>query len=140
MGAMALPKPVDLALVPLFAMLGDDERELLARNLDELDFEPGQALIVEGKGNHTFFVVREGLVEVAVPGKAPMTLGAGSVFGEISMDRHVPATATVTTRTRVRAYVMSHAQFQALKANDQLMLRLRALMVERLLENRQPGR
>ena len=33
---------------------------------------------------------------------------------------------------------MSDAQFQAVKANEGLLLRLRAIMVERLLANRSP--
>ncbi len=134
---MALPRSVDLDLVPLFSLLTDREREILARNLDEMAFGAGEVLVVEGRANHTFFVLRKGTVEVAVPGKPPVILGPGDVFGEISMDRHVPATATVTTRTPVQAYVMSHAQFQALKGNEPLLLRLRTVMVERLLADRQ---
>ncbi len=135
---MARSPAKDLDAVPLFSELTARERELLASHLDELEFPAGTALVVEGRANHTFFVIRKGLVEVAVPGKPPVTLGAGQVFGEISMDRRVPATATVTTRTPVQAYVMSDAQFQAIKANEPLLLRLRAVMVERLLANRQP--
>ncbi len=136
MVAMGRKPAKDLDSVPLFSELDEREREFLARHMDELDLEPGERLIVEGRANHTFFVIRKGLVEVAVPGKPPITLGAGHVFGEISMDRRVPATATVTTRTPVQAYVMSEAQFQAVKANEPLLLRLRAIMVERLLANR----
>lgn len=136
---MPLPRSEALELVPLFAMLDHREREILARNLDEMEFGPGEVLVTEGRGNHTFFVIRKGLVEVSVPGKAAVVLGAGNFFGEISMDRHVPATATVTTRTAVQAYVMSRAQFQAVEANAPLLLRLRTAMVERLLADR-PGR
>lgn len=133
---MSLPKATALESVPLFAALGDDERELLARNLDELEIGTGQKLVVEGQGNHTFFVVRSGLVEVSIPGKPAVALGAGSFFGEISMDRQVAATATVTTRTAVKAFVMSRAQFEVVKANERLLLKLRTVMVERLLADR----
>lgn len=128
--------PDRLGGIPLFSMLTRAERERLAPSFDEVVVPAGQQIISQGQANDTFFVVREGLVEVSVPGKATVVLGAGNVLGEISMDRRVPATATVTTRTEVHAYVMSHAQFRALQANDPLLLRLRALMVERLLANR----
>ena len=60
----------------------------------------------------------------------------GDFFGEISMlDRGV-ATATVTTLTDARLFVMSHAQFRdAIKGSDQLMLKVLKAMGERLRED-----
>lgn len=133
---MSTERTRDLQKIPLFAALGDQDREVLALNLDDLSFPAGHRLIHEGKANHTFFVLREGEVEVLVPGTSPRTLGPGEFFGEISMDQHVPATASVVARTPVRAFVMSHTQFRAVRGNEALLLRLRTAMVERLLANR----
>jgi CRP-like cAMP-binding protein len=127
----------DLKAVPLFATLSETDREFLASQLDPLDFGAGHILIKEGKGNHTFFVLQEGSAEVSVDGKPRRMLGPGDFFGEISMDQHVPATATVVAKTPVRTYVMSQTQFRAVKANEGLLLRLRAAMGERLLADRQ---
>ena len=126
----------DLKGVRIFAGLTDKDREILARNLDELDVPAGEKLITEGQGNHTFFVVREGQVEIRVGGEVKRVLGAGDFFGEISVDQHVPAIATVVAKTPVRLWVMSQTQFRAVKANEPLLLALRTAMVERLLQNR----
>ena len=133
---MATTASQDLLRIPLFASLGEKDREFLALNLDDVTFPAGEKLIHEGKANHTFFVVREGEVQVLVPEGEPRALGPGDFFGEISMDQHVAATATVVARTPVRAYVMSHTQFRAVKGNEALLLRLRTAIIERLLANR----
>lgn len=128
--------PTELSAVPLFATLPRADVAVIARHLDDMSFPSGQTLIAEGKSNHTFFVLKGGEVEVRVPGKPARRLSRGDFFGEISMDQHVPATASVVAATPVTAWVMSHTQFRAVKANDQLLLRLREAMVERLLQNR----
>jgi CRP-like cAMP-binding protein len=133
---MANPITKDLGTVPLFAELPAADREFLARNLDELSFPAGETLITEGNANHTFFVLRAGEVEVQVPGGPVRRLGPGEFFGEISMDQHVPAIASVVARTPVTAWVMSHTQFRAVKGNEAVLLRLRTAMVDRLLANR----
>jgi CRP-like cAMP-binding protein len=130
----------DLARVPLFATLGDKDRDFLATNLDPMDFPAGERLITEGRTNHTFFVLREGEVEVLVRDRPPRVLGPGDFFGEISIDQRVPATATVVAKTAVRAWVMSDSQFRAVRANEPLLLRLRTAMIERLLANRPAGK
>ena len=60
-------------------------------------------------------------------------INPGEFFGEISMLDRGAGTATVTTLTDGRLYVMSHAQFRdAIKANDGLMVKVLLAMGERL--------
>jgi hypothetical protein len=47
-----------------------------------------------------------------------------------------PATATVTRRTPVRAFVVSHAQFSAVKAHETVMQQLKAARSQRLRADR----
>jgi hypothetical protein len=47
-----------------------------------------------------------------------------------------PATATVVTRTPIRALVMSSAQFGAVKAQETVMLELHAARSQRLHADR----
>jgi CRP-like cAMP-binding protein len=49
-----------------------------------------------------------------------------------------PATATVVTRTPVRAYVMSHMQFLEVRVHQNVMLQLRWAMGDRLAADRKP--
>jgi len=113
------PKVRELQRVPLFDHCSRDELELLARNTDEVDLPAGRTLIVEGKTSDTFFVLLDGTVEVEVKGRERRRLKQGDVFGEIGMLDRGPATATVTTVTRIRAIVMSNAQFRAVTGSGE---------------------
>jgi CRP-like cAMP-binding protein len=93
-------------------------------------------LITEGVGNNVFFVILEGVVDVSVSGKYRRTLGPHDFFGEISMMELDLATATVASRTAVRAFVVNPAQFAAVKAHENVMLELKAARSQRLHADR----
>jgi CRP-like cAMP-binding protein len=133
---MASPRAEEIKRLPLFAGLGDQDRELLATSLDEMDAPAGAVLIREGAGNHAFFIIREGEAEVTVGGQRRRICSPGDFFGEISMQARVPATATVVTRTPVKLYVMSHAQFRVLGTGSPVVGRLTAAMEEHLRADR----
>ncbi len=120
---------------------GPTELQCLARNTDDLDLPANRILISQGKPSDTFFVLLEGQVEVAVAGQELIYCGPGDIFGEISMLDRGPATATVTTRSSVRALVMSHAQFQnAVQAQDSIAMKVIAVLAERLRHDARSGR
>ena len=134
--AVANPKLEAISRVPLFAHLSKREREFVAREGDEVSVPAGKTLTRQGRSGDTFYVLLDGEAEVKVDGKRRRVLKPGDFFGEISMlDRGV-ATATVTTLTDARLFVMSHAQFRdAIKSSDQLMLKVLKAMGERLRED-----
>jgi CRP-like cAMP-binding protein len=125
-----------LKAIPLFSGLARADLQFLAGQINEVSIPAGMVLITEGLGNHAFFVILEGLVDVSVGGKYRRTLGPHDFFGEISMMELDPATATVASRTPVRAFVVSHAQFSAVKAHETVMLELRAAISQRLHADR----
>ena len=125
-----------LKAIPLFSGLALADLQFLASQIDEVSIPAGTVLITEGAGNDGFFVILEGVVDVSVGGKHRRTLGLHDFFGEISMMELDPATATVASRTPVRAFVVSHAQFSAVKAHETVMLELRAAMSQRLHADR----
>lgn len=144
---MGNSKADTLARWPMWAQLSRRERENLATNLDDVNIRAGSTLIREGEMNDTFYIVQEGQVEVAIGGHPVKQLGPGDYFGEISMDQRVPATATVTAKTPLRVFVMSHRQFNAL-AGGPILHQLRSQMIQRVLADmaewrtlatRQPG-
>ncbi len=55
------------------------------------------------------------------------------------MDARMKATATVTTTSAVRAFVVSHAQFGALEGNQTVLLHLKEAIADRLEADRAPG-
>ena len=133
---MADPRIAALARIPLFARATKKELEFIAREMDEVDVPAGRVLTRQGKPGDTFYVIRDGEAEVQVDGKPRRILKAGDFFGEISMIDRGLATATVTTRSKARMFVMSHAQFRdAIKASDPLMVKVLMAMGERLRED-----
>jgi CRP-like cAMP-binding protein len=137
---MATARAKALQSVPLFAGLSSKEREFVASHLDEFSFPAGTTLITQGTSNHTFYLLREGEVDVTVSGEPRRTMGPGDFLGEISMDDRTWATATAVTRTPVNAYVMSHAQFRALTASGPVSARLQAARNDRLAADRMQPR
>src|SRR4029453_933794 len=124
---------------PLFSRLSDVDLQFLATKMDEIAFPPGTALITEGMGKHAFFLLADGEGDVFVGGTPRRILGPNDFFGEISMIVLNPATATVVTRTPVRAYVMSHLQFLEVRVNPTVMLHLKSAMGPRRSADRKPA-
>ena len=131
--AVTDPKLSALGRVPLFARCTRKELEFIAREGDEVNVPAGKTLIRQGRPGDTFYIQLEGTSEVKVDGKRRRVMNPGDFFGEISMIDRGAGTATVTTLTDGRLYVMSHAQFRdAIKANDALMVKVLLAMGERL--------
>ena len=93
-----MPTSVDnLQKIPLFSRLSDGDLQFLATKMDEIVVPAGTALITEGMGNHAFFLLADGEVDVLVGGTHRRTLGPNDFFGEISMLVLNPATALSST-------------------------------------------
>ena len=121
----------ELRKIPLFSRLSSVDLEFLAARMDEIEVPAGSVLITEGMGNHAFYLLAHGEVDVFVGGTHRRSLGPNDFFGEISMMVLEPATATVVTRTPVRAYVISHRQFLEMRAHESVMLQLKSAMGDR---------
>jgi uncharacterized membrane protein len=84
--------PTDAALlagVPFFQYLDDQEREVLARQLDDVCIPAGQIVFQVDEPGGTMFVIRKGSVEVFFKDDTGErivleTPGPGEVFGELS--------------------------------------------------------
>jgi CRP/FNR family transcriptional regulator, cyclic AMP receptor protein len=126
----------ELRTIPLFSRLSSADLQFLATKLGEIRVPAGTTLITEGMGNHAFFLLAHGEVDVFVGGTHRRTLGPNDFFGEISMMVLDPATATVVTRTPVRAYVMRHSQFLEVRVHETVMLHLKSAMGDRLAADR----
>jgi CRP-like cAMP-binding protein len=125
-----------LKRLPLFSDLSGKDREVIARDIDEVTFDQGATLITQGQSNDKFFVLADGEVDVTISGQHRQTQSAGSFFGEISMQRLVPATATVVARTPVRAFVMTQEQFGVLSKTPEVVSSLQAAIGHRLAHDR----
>jgi CRP-like cAMP-binding protein len=122
-----------LASIPLFADLAESERELAARWADEIDVEPGRALVTQGDSAYEFFVITEGTAEVERDGTKVAELGAGDFFGEIALLETERRNATVTASTAMRVIVMARDHFQQLtRSSPELAGKLAAAVRARL--------
>ena len=108
-----------LAEVPLFALLDDQERAVLAERL-EVETHPGAtALFNRGDPGDALYVVREGEVEIWVKNDTGErmvleTCKRGDFFGEISLLDEGPRTASALAKTAVELLVVDREDLEQL--------------------------
>jgi CRP-like cAMP-binding protein len=103
-----------LATVGLFSVLSKAELRQVLKASDQVDAEPGQVLVVEGRPGHEFFLILEGEAIVRRNGRKIATLGPGEYFGELSLLDHGPRSATVVAATEMRLLVLGQREFAGL--------------------------
>ncbi|HEX6261783.1 MAG TPA: cyclic nucleotide-binding domain-containing protein [Actinomycetota bacterium] len=104
--------------IPLFADLSQSERELVARQADEVEVEAGRHLIEEGEIGWEFFVIESGAVEVKVGDDPVATLGPGDFFGELALkDQTHRRTASVVTTEPSTLIVMTGQAFRTVEGD-----------------------
>jgi cAMP-dependent protein kinase regulator len=122
---------------PLFAPFNDEERKAMAKRFQFLELESGAVLIEEGKRAPGLFVLLSGEAEV-VRGKTEKlaTLGAGDVFGEMSLVTGRPAVGTVQTTKKSFALEMPAARFtETVMMNPQVLEYVSELADQRERQN-----
>lgn len=91
----------------------------LSKVADQMRFEshpPGTAIVRQGDPGDSFYLIREGKVEVEVEadGKKRVVaeLGSGDYFGEAALLTGEPRNATVRATTDLELYALDNEQFQ----------------------------
>jgi CRP/FNR family transcriptional regulator, cyclic AMP receptor protein len=97
-----------LAEVPLFALLDEQERALLAERVELIEFGEGKTIFNVGDPGDSMFIVTSGEVALSVKTKTGEELflehpTPGDFFGEISLLDEGPRTATARAKTAVKA-------------------------------------
>lgn len=108
-----------LAEVPLFALLDDQERALLAERVDVVKFARGSTIFNVGDPGDSMFILKSGAVELSVKTKTgePIVLErpeVGDFFGEISLLDEGPRTATARAVDDVDAIVVDRGDLDEL--------------------------
>ena len=108
-----------MSLSPLFSGLDAERRGALITRFQSRLAHPGEAIITEGEHAPGLFIMLDGRVQVSVQrGLQPQILThlrEGDVFGEISLVRGTPATATCTAVRRTMLMWLPSASFSELK-------------------------
>jgi CRP-like cAMP-binding protein len=116
-------EPRELRSVSLFVNLDDEELERVAGWFDETSFSEGCTLAGEG----------EGTAAVSSGGEELETLGPGDFFGEVAILGDGRRSATVTTTSPARLFVMFGTEFRQLQeAQPEVAAQLEAAMAERV--------
>src|SRR5262245_6488009 len=133
------PTAQQLKAVPLFASIGDRDREVLAAGLEVAQVARGTTILQEGQPNSTFYIVQDGELDVLVGGQRRTVLHPGHFFGEISLGRATTTTASVVARTDATLYVLDEAAFHTLGQNTDAVLRIKGAMTDREAADRMFG-
>jgi CRP/FNR family cyclic AMP-dependent transcriptional regulator len=107
-----MPTRADLlADIPLFALLDDQERSLLAERLDDVRFPAGTTLFTAGDPGESMFIVVSGEVDIFFRNNTGQRIGletavAGHFIGEISLLDGGSRSASAVATTDVEAIVV----------------------------------
>ena len=97
--------------IEIFKPLPPPVLESLAHALVPVRVESGREVFREGELGDRFYIVAEGEVEIVQNGKVVNLEGSGEFFGEISLLRDVPRTATVRAKTEVELRALERDEF-----------------------------
>jgi CRP-like cAMP-binding protein len=97
--------------IEIFKPLPPPVLESLAHALVPVRVESGRDVFREGESGDRFYIVAEGEVEIVQNGKVVNLEGSGEFFGEISLLRDVPRTATVRAKTEVELRALERDEF-----------------------------
>jgi CRP-like cAMP-binding protein len=108
-----------LATSPLFKPFDHTQQMELLKRFEGHDLEPGTVIIREGDAGQGLFVMLLGEVEILQKDpsgrdKTVAKLGAGEVFGEMSLLGDKPTTATVRTLSRTTIMFLGREYFRRL--------------------------
>jgi len=107
-----------LSSVPLLAALSQRQRRKVAEAARIRRFTNGTPLILSRHAASELFVILEGQVSVAVPGRAPLAMGAGSFVGELALLDGGSRTASVVAEGPVVTLAITGRRFRKLMKTE----------------------
>lgn len=114
-----------IAGVPLFMNLSREELHRLSGHIHQVQFRPGQNVVVQGDSGDSFYIIMEGAADVIIENPSGLrstvdTLTAGDSFGEIALMENVPRTATIRAAGPLTALELNKPLFDefVLKTED----------------------
>jgi CRP/FNR family cyclic AMP-dependent transcriptional regulator len=131
---------VALGGVPLFSDLPKRALQRLAKEADELAFQPGEHLVDEGLLGETLFVVMQGQAKVTRRGRRVGSVVPGDFFGELSTIDGGPRTATIVAETPMRVLRLFRATLRKLLDEEpQLAVKILDGIVRRIRQVERGG-
>lgn len=113
---MSHPGVDELARVPLFEGLTNDQLASLASRFEVEEFQPGHSPARAGDHGYVFFVLAEGTAHVEMDGQVLEQLGPGSAFGEMAFFApNSRRSATVVPETPLRVFTLFGTDFRTMQ-------------------------
>lgn len=103
---------------PLLAHLPSERLARLAREGEVETWKAGEDIVAEGSLGDALFLILSGEVAVHKDGKTFATLGAGEVFGEMSMVEPAPRSASVSAMSPTFLFRLPHDSLHRLLLDD----------------------
>ncbi len=108
----------------------------------EIEHQPGQVIVIEGRDGVGFHLILEGSADVTVKGRKLRTLHPGEAFGDIAVIDGGPRSASVTADTQLRTLSLPPWEFKPLLLEHpqlayKMLIKLCALLRE--AEQRPPA-
>src|SRR4051794_35236547 len=97
----------ELAKIPLFSDLSEEDLRALATYADEVTVSEGKHLVDQGGYAYDLFVIFEGTAQVIVGGDTVAELGTGDFFGEAGVLEKQQRNATVVATSRMRLVTLT---------------------------------
>jgi CRP-like cAMP-binding protein len=103
-----------LKQIPMFGGLDDDDLELIARAVTDVDLAAGTVVMREGTFAREMVIVVDGLLEVTRDGEHIADIAAGGFAGEMGLVCHARRNSTVSAKTDVSLLHIEGRAFTAL--------------------------
>jgi CRP-like cAMP-binding protein len=124
----------ELAAIPLFSSLSASDLRELVNWFDVQTISEGVRLTGEGAAGYSFFVLAKGTATVTSEGATLASLGPGDFFGEIAILGDGRRSATVTTTSPTKLFVMFGTEFRRLQdAQPEIAAPIEQAMRERVV-------
>lgn len=121
--------------VPIFRELRDDFLMRLAPIMEEVYFNPGQAILIEGQDGRAMYIMVSGQVSVHLKDQEVAQFKAGDCFGEMSVFDAEPRSASVTSLTPCTCLVLNQQQlYEAIDETPGIALNIIRLLSRRIRE------
>lgn len=120
----------DLRHIALFASMSNADLAKLAKLGEHVDAVEGAVLMDQGDVGVECFLILEGEAGVVINGERVVTVGPGSIVGEMALVGHRPRNASVIAQTAMRLLSFDIAAFKQLletmpQARDHIYVLLR---------------
>jgi CRP-like cAMP-binding protein len=107
----------------LFSACTSKELGRIASLVDEAEVPKGATLTKEGASGREFFAVADGKATAKIRGKKIANYGPGDFFGEMALLDQGPRSATITSDSPMKLYVLDARSFSRLIDNHPAVAR-----------------